>query len=87
MKYEFVAKTDAPPPSLDRKKRRIGGLDEVIGELPPGQVARVEMDEGERPRQMVEQLYQAAVRQGKLLEVWEVGGVFYAAIAEDGSQG
>ena len=80
MKYGFVPEADAPPPVLERKKRRIAGLDELVVGLLPGQVARIELEEGERPRPLIEQLYQTAARHGKLLDLWETGGIFYAAV-------
>lgn len=81
MKYGYLAKADVPPPSLDRKKRRVAGVDELVAGLLPGQVARIEIEEGEKALLVTEQLFKTAVRQRRLVEVWEVGGILFAALA------
>lgn len=81
MNYTVIAREDAPARGPERTKRRIAGMEELVATLAPGKVARIELAEEERSRVVMEQLYKTATRAGKLVDVWEVGGVLYAELA------
>jgi hypothetical protein len=81
MQYTYIDQSDAPAPAPDRAKRRIAGVEELVAGLTPGKVARIELGEGEKPRPVVEQLFKAAARQRKLIDVYDVGGLLYAEMA------
>lgn len=86
MNYTMIAKTDAPARLPERLRRRILGMEELVGGLTAGQVARIELQEGEKPRVVTEQLFKTAARHGKLVDVWEVGDVLYAELATSTAQ-
>lgn len=73
----MIPKAEAPAQGPERRKRRLPEIDELIGGLAAGQVARIELGEDEKPRPIIEQIYKTGTRQGKLVEVWEVGGQLY----------
>ena len=82
MNYTVIDRSEAPARRPERDKRRIPGIEELVGGLAPGKVARIELAEGERPRAVMEQLFKTATRQGKMLDIWEVGGILYAELAQ-----
>ena len=83
MNYTLIDRQDAPPmPTLPRGTRRLKDVNALLGELSPGKVAKIELSEGERPNNIRNQLYQAAVRQGARLQVWDHEGVLYAALGD-----
>lgn len=77
MQYELIAKTDAPPPGPERRKRRMPLVEELVGQLAAGRVARVQLADDEKPRPVVEAIYKAAARRQLVVEVWEAGGLLY----------
>ena len=85
MNYTFVPKAEAPAQMQGRQKRRLAGADELIGGLAPGQVARVELGEGERVRPVMEHLFKSAARQGRFIDIWEVGGLLYVELLVPGA--
>lgn len=80
MNYTFIDQQDAPARSPERGRRRVAGLDELVAGLTPGKVGRIELDEEEKPRAVTDQLFKTAARSGKLVDVWEVGGIIYTEI-------
>ncbi|MCC6312623.1 MAG: hypothetical protein IT337_01320 [Thermomicrobiales bacterium] len=78
MQYEIIERAEAPAQGPDRRRRRAPEIDEMVGALKPGKVARIELGENEKPRPFVEQVFKSAARQGKIVDVWEVGGLLYA---------
>ncbi|HEU5433207.1 MAG TPA: hypothetical protein VFU81_16185 [Thermomicrobiales bacterium] len=78
MQYTFVDRMEAPAAAPDRAKRRIPGVDELVAGLEPAKVAKIALEDGEKPRVIAEQLFRTAARQRKLIDVYEVGGVLYA---------
>ena len=85
MNYTLIDHQEAPARGPERSKRRIPGMEELVGSLEAGKVARIELAEGEKPRMVTEQLFKTATRAGKMVDVWEVGGVIYAELAASGS--
>ena len=80
MNYMLIDRQEAPARAPERAKRRIPEMEELVDSLVPEKVARIELAEGEKPRLVVEQLFKTAVRRGKMVDVWEVGGVLYAEL-------
>lgn len=78
MQFTIIDRADAPAQGPDRRKRRNPEIEAMVAQLTPGQVARIELNEDEKPRPLVEQLYKAAARGGKIIDIWEVGGLLYA---------
>jgi hypothetical protein len=78
MDYTVIDRVDAPAPAPERSKRRIPELDTLIDSLAPGKVARIVPEEGRNSLRTVDQIYKTATKAGKLVNVWEVGGVIYA---------
>lgn len=78
MQFDMIAKADAPAQGPDRRKRRMPQIEEMVGQLDAGRVARIQLGEDEKPRPIVEAIYKAATRQHKVVDVWEVGGLLYA---------
>ncbi len=85
MNYTMIDRQDAPARAPQRRKRRIEGLEDLVASLAPGRVARIQLGENEKARPVLEQIYRTASRSGKLVEVWEVGGVLYAELAGEDS--
>lgn len=81
MNYTIIEREAAPARSPDRAKRRIEGMEALVASLEPGKVARIELGDDENPRRVSEQLYKTANRAGKLVDMWEVGGILYAEVA------
>ena len=69
-------------PALPRGTRRLKDVNALLGELAPGKVAKIELSGDERLGSIRNQLYQAAVRQGTRLQVWDHEGVLYAAVED-----
>jgi hypothetical protein len=85
MQFEMIAKADAPAQGPERRKRRMPQIEEMVGQLEPGMVARIQLGEDEKPRPVLEAIYKAAARRNKVVDVWEVGGLLYAeAIGGEG---
>ncbi|MDQ3780702.1 MAG: hypothetical protein M3354_09190 [Chloroflexota bacterium] len=80
MKHSMIEQSDAPARPPERGKRRVSGMDELVETLMPGKVARIEIEEDEKQRNVTEQLFKTAARSGKLVDVWEVGGILYAQV-------
>ena len=80
MNYTLIDRQEAPARLPERGKRRIAGMEELVGGLVAGKVARIELAEGEKPRAVTEQVFKTAARQGKMVDVWDVGGVLYAEL-------
>jgi len=78
MRYSMIAKSEAPAQGPERRKRRIPEIDDLVQGLEPGSVARIELGEDEKARLVIEQIFKAGARQGKVVDVWEVGGQLYA---------
>jgi len=78
MLYTMIPKSEAPAQGPERRKRRIPEIDDLVTALEPGTVARIELGEDEKPRPIIEQIFKAGARQGKVVDVWEVGGQLYA---------
>lgn len=78
MRYTMIAKSEAPAQGPERRKRRIPEIDDLVRGLEPGTVARIELGEDEKPRQIIEQIFRAGARESKIVDVWEVGGQLYA---------
>jgi hypothetical protein len=77
----MIDRQDAPPmPALPRGTRRLKDVIALLGELSPGKVAKIELSGDEKLGNIRNQLYQAAVRQGTRLQVWDHEGVLYAAV-------
>ena len=81
MNYTIIARQEAPARPPERVRRRIAGIDTLVGSLEVGKVARIELGEDEKPRVAIEQLFRTASRAGKLVDVWEADGVLYAELA------
>jgi len=79
--YTIIEREAAPARSPERTKRRIEGMDSLVSSLEPGKVARIELGDDENPRRVSEQVYKTANRSGKLVDIWEVGGILYAEVA------
>ena len=77
MRVTMIAKSEAPAQGPDRRKRRIPEVEEMIGSLAAGTVARIELGEDEKPRPIIEQIYRSAARRGKIVDIWDVGGQLY----------
>ena len=60
-------------------------MEGLVASLAPGKVARIIPEEGKNSLRTVSQLYKTATKAGKLVNVWEVGGIIYAEAA--GSDG
>ena len=86
MQFEMIAKADAPAQGPDRRKRRMPQIEELVGQLEAGRVARIQLAENEKPRPIIEAVYKAAARQNKVVDVWEVGGLLYAEAVGGASQ-
>lgn len=69
-------------PTMQRNTRRGKRMNELLGELVPGKVAKIELTEDEKAGSVRNQLYQAAVRQGKRVQVWDLDGVLYASLMD-----
>lgn len=83
MNYTMIDRQDAPPmPALPRGTRRLKDVNALLGELSPGKVAKIELSGDEKLGNIRNQLYQAAVRQGTRLQVWDHEGVLYAAVED-----
>ena len=82
MNYTLIDRQEAPARAPERAKRRVPGMDELVGSLVPGKGARIELAEDEKPLRVTDQLFKTAARQGKTVDVWEVGGVLYAEIVQ-----
>ena len=82
MNFTLIDRQEAPARAPERAKRRIRGMDELVASLVPGKVARIELAEGDKPLRVSDQLFKTATRQGKLVDVWEVGGILYAEVAD-----
>lgn len=84
MRYTFVDEAEAPPrPNLRHGGKRHQELDTLIASLAPGTVARLEQSADEAGR-LRNQLYQAAARLGRPIEVWEgPDGTVYAGVVEE----
>lgn len=80
MQFEMIAKADAPAQGPDRRKRRMPQIEEMVDQLEPGKVARIQLGEEEKPRPLIEGIYKAAARRNKVVDVWEVGGLLYAEL-------
>ena len=80
MNYTLIDRQEAPARAPERGRRRVPGMDELVGSLVPGKVARIELGEDEKPLRVTDQLFKTAARQGKTVVVWEVGGVLYAEL-------
>lgn len=78
MQYEIIAKSEAPAAGPDRRKRRLPEVEEMVAALGPGTVARITLGEDEKPRPLIEQIYRSAARHGKIVDLWESGGLLYA---------
>lgn len=78
MRYSMIAKSEAPAQGPERRKRRVPEIDDLVRGLEPGAVARIELGEDEKARPIIEQIFKAGARQGKVVDVWEVGGQLYA---------
>ncbi|MBA3416086.1 MAG: hypothetical protein H0U10_12760 [Chloroflexia bacterium] len=78
MRYSMIAKSEAPAQGPERRKRRIPEIDDLVRGLEPGRVAQIELGEDEKARLVIEQIFKAGARQGKVVDVWEVGGKLYA---------
>ena len=50
MQFEMIAKADAPAQGPDRRKRRMPQIEDLVGQLEPGRVARIQLAENEKPR-------------------------------------
>jgi len=85
MNFTIIAREEAPARAPERTKRRIPGVVDLVGSLEPGKIARIELAEDERARVVTEQVFRAATRAGKLVDVWEVDGVLYAELATPSS--
>ena len=83
MQYAYIDQAEAPAPAPDRAKRRVAGVEELVAGLEPGKVAKIELEDGEKPRPILEQLFKAAARQRKLIDVYDVGGLLYAEMMTD----
>ena len=81
MNYTVIPSQEAPARAPERARRRIQGMEELVAALEPGKVARIELSDDEKARVVTEQLFKTATRSGKLVDVWEVGGVLYAELA------
>jgi hypothetical protein len=81
--YTLIDRQEAPPmPTMQRNTRRSKRMNELLGELAPGKVAKIELTEDEKAGSVRNQLYQAAVRQGKRVQVWDLEGVLYASLMD-----
>ena len=80
MNYTFIDRLEAPARPPERAKRRMPAVTELVDALSPGKVARIELEEGEKALRVTDQLFKTAARQGKVVDVWEVGGVIYAEL-------
>ena len=80
MQITIIPKAEAPARGPLRPKQRSPEAEALVDGLAPGQVARIELGDGEKPRPITEHLYRAATRRGKLIDIWEVGGIFYAEL-------
>jgi hypothetical protein len=78
VRYSMIAKSEAPAQGPERRKRRVPEIDDLVRGLEPGAVARIELGEDEKARPIIEQIFKAGARQGKVVDVWEVGGQLYA---------
>lgn len=78
MQFEMIASADAPPAGPERRKRRMPEVEEMVAALRPGMVARITLGEDEKPRPVIEQIYRSAARHGKIVDLWESGGLLYA---------
>ena len=85
MNYTMIDRQEAPARAPERPRRRIEGMEDLVASLVPGQAARIQLAEDEKPRPVIEQVYRTATRAGKLVEVWEVGGVLYVELAGQAS--
>ena len=74
-------------PTMQRNSRRLKQMNELLGELAPGKVAKIELTEDEKAGSVRNQLYQAAVRQGKRVQVWDLEGVLYASLMDTDTDG
>ncbi|MGI9253019.1 MAG: hypothetical protein ACR2J8_04680 [Thermomicrobiales bacterium] len=83
MNFEIIDKSDAPAQGPERRKRRNPAIEEMVTSLEPGKVARIQLDEDEKPRPLVEQIFKTGARQGKIVDVWEVGGLLFAEQVTD----
>ncbi len=83
MNFEIIEKSDAPAQGPERRKRRNPAIEEMVGLLEPGKVARIKLDEDEKPRPLVEQIFKTGARNGTIVDVWEVGGLLFAEQVTD----
>ena len=77
MRYTMIPKEEAPAQGPERRKRRSPEVDDLVGGLQPGIVARIELGEDEKPRPIIEQIFKSGARHGKVVDVWEVGGQLF----------
>lgn len=85
MQYTLIDEQDAPTrPTGRRGGRRHRELDVLVAALTPGQVARIDLSDADKPGPIRKQLFEAAARAGRSVEVWEGSGagVFYAALVQ-----
>lgn len=83
VQYTLIEHDEAPPrPMARRGGRRHREVDALIGALSPGKVARIELAEEDKPGGVRKQLFEAAARTGRPVEVWEQDGVIYAGLAQ-----
>jgi hypothetical protein len=83
MNYEIIEKSDAPAQGPDRRKRRLPAIEEMVAALEVGKVARIQLADDEKPRPIIEQIFKTGARHGKIVDVWEVGGMLYAEQVAD----
>jgi hypothetical protein len=78
MNFEIIEKSEAPAQGPERRKRRNPAIEEMVSLLEPGKVARIKLDDDEKPRPLIEQIYKTGARNGKIVDVYEVGGMLFA---------
>ena len=82
MQYTLIDSSEAPARMPRRARRRHPEIEELIAALEPGKVARITVPKGTKGRSVGYRIMQTAARRRKMIDVWEVGGVLYAELAE-----
>jgi hypothetical protein len=84
VEYTLIDESEAPArPPVRRGGKRNQEFDALILALTPGKVARIDLSEVTRSGGTRKQLYEAAARVGRPVEVWEHDGTIYARLAQN----
>jgi len=81
LRWSLVDTREAPPPARRMKKRQFPETEAVLDALAahPGQVARIYLDPGDKPRFVRGELHRAASHRGQIVTSWQHESALFVA--------